>query len=62
MPTADEIFEGEKYIDKVWMLLKTVFELFAMHEVNNNFPKILKWMNLSLAHFPGRESIHNRPE
>lgn len=33
IPPADEVYESEKYADKVWLLLKAIFDIFAMHDV-----------------------------
>jgi len=55
IPTADEIFEGDKYTDKIWILLRTIFDVFAMHDVGLLLLKIVKWINKSLSYFPGRE-------
>ena len=33
IPTAEEIYEGEKHQEKIWILLKTIFDVFAMHDV-----------------------------
>jgi hypothetical protein len=30
IPTAEEIFESEKNTQKVWSLLKVIFDLYAM--------------------------------
>ena len=41
--TAEEIFEGQK-VDRIWLMLRQVFEVFAMHDVNLLRPKILSWI------------------
>ena len=43
MPTAEEVFEGKP--EKVWLLLKTIFEIIAMHDVKLLMPKIVIWIN-----------------
>ena len=63
VPTADEIFEGDKaHHDKIWVLLRTIFDVFAMHDVILLLPKIVKWINKSLSYFPGREPISSQAE
>ena len=63
VPTADEIFEGDKaHHEKIWILLRTIFDVFAMHDVGLLLPKIVKWINKSLSYFPGREPINSQPE
>jgi hypothetical protein len=42
--SAEEIFEGSK-VDRIWLLLQNVFEVFAMHDVNVLKPKITAWIN-----------------
>jgi len=42
--TADEIFEATKP-ERIWLLLRQVFEVFAMHDVNVLKPKIFNWIN-----------------
>lgn len=44
------------------MLLRTIFEVFAMHDVSLLLPKIVKWINKSLSYFPGREAINSNPD
>ena len=41
--TAEEIFEAQK-ADRIWLMLRQVFEVFAMHDVNLLRPKILSWI------------------
>ena len=62
IPTADEIFEGDKYSEKIWVLLRTIFDVFAMHDVGLLIIKIVKWINKSLSYFPGREAITSNPD
>ena len=33
VPSADEVYESDKYPDKVWLLLRSIFDIFAMHDV-----------------------------
>lgn len=33
VPSAEEVYESEKYADKVWLLLRAIFDIFAMHDV-----------------------------
>ena len=51
IPTAEEIFEGEKHQQKIWLLLKVIFDIFGMHDVNRLTPYILKWISMSLQYF-----------
>ena len=48
IPTAEEIFEADKNNSRVWMLLKVIFDTFAMSDVNKLTPYILKWIGMSL--------------
>jgi len=48
--SADEIFEGQK-VDRIWLMLQHVFEVFAMHDVNVLRPKILAWINSIVQYF-----------
>ena len=41
--TAEEIFEANK-ADRIWYMLRQVFEVFAMHDVNLLRTKILSWI------------------
>ena len=41
--TAEEIFEGVK-VERIWLMLRQIFEVFAMHDVNLLRPKILAWI------------------
>ena len=51
--TAEEIFEGQK-VDRIWLMLRQVFEVFAMHDVNLLRPKILSWITSIIQLFnPG---------
>ena len=59
IPTSEEVFEGDK--DKVWVLLRTIFDVFALHDVSLLLAKIVKWINKSLSYFPGREPISSAP-
>lgn len=62
IPSAEEVYEGDKYPEKVWVLLKTIFEIFAMHDVTLLLSKIVKWLNKSLSYFPGMISLRAKPE
>lgn len=62
IPTSEEVFEADRNPEKIWVLLRTVFEVFAMHDVALLLPKIVKWLNRALAHFPGREPVGEEPE
>jgi hypothetical protein len=63
IPTAEEVFEGAPP-ERLWLLLQTVFNVFAMHDVSILLPKIVKWLNKSLACFPGLrgEGFSGSPE
>ena len=41
--TADEIFDGSK-AERIWVMVKQIYEVFAMHDVNVLRPKILAWV------------------
>ena len=41
--TAEEIFECQKQ-ERIWLMLRQIFEVFAMHDVNLLRPKILTWI------------------
>ena len=41
--TAEEIFDGLK-VDRIWLMIRYIFEIFAMHDVNILRPKILSWI------------------
>ena len=41
--TAEEIFESQKP-DRIWLMLRQIFEVFAMHDVSLLRPKILSWI------------------
>ena len=41
--TSEEIFEGIK-VERIWLMLRQIFEVFAMHDVNLLKPKILAWI------------------
>ena len=41
--TADEIFDGTK-AERIWVMVKQIYEVFAMHDVNVLRPKILAWV------------------
>ena len=45
------MFEGTNP-EKVWLLLRTIFDIFAMHDVSLLLTKIVKWLNKSLSYFP----------
>ena len=51
IPAAEQVFESEKNQSKIWILLKLVFDIFAMADVNKLAPYILKWINMSLQYF-----------
>eukprot|EP00347_Sterkiella_histriomuscorum_P008154 403346176 len=51
IPTADDVFDGDKNTEKVWLMLNTIFDLFAMHDVRLLTPKIVKWINKSLMQY-----------
>jgi hypothetical protein len=44
------------------MLLRSIFDVFAMHDVELLLQKIVKWINKSLSYFPGRDLISGNPE
>ena len=48
--TADEIFDGVK-TERIWLMLKNIFEVFAMHDVNVLRPKILAWITSIVQFF-----------
>ena len=48
--SAEEIFEGQK-VDRIWLMLQNVFEVFAMHDVNVLKPKITSWINSIVQYF-----------
>jgi len=48
IPTAEEIFEGERNPQRMWILLKVIFDIFAMSDVLKLTPYILKWIAMSL--------------
>lgn len=50
IPTADEIFEAEKNQSKIWLLLKMIFDHFAMQDVYKLTPYIIKWLSLCLLY------------
>ena len=43
IPTADEIFEGQKQ-ERIWLMLRLIFDVFGMHDVNLLRPKIMTWI------------------
>ncbi|CDW90019.1 UNKNOWN [Stylonychia lemnae] len=56
IPTADDIYEGEKNPEKIWLMLHSIFDMFAMHDVRVLTPKIIKWINKSLQQFGSYKS------
>jgi hypothetical protein len=48
IPTSEEIFEAEKNPQRIWALLKVVFDIFGMQDVNKLTPYILKWIHASI--------------
>ena len=48
IPTADEIYEADKNQNRIWILIKVIFDVFAMSDVNKLSPYILKWISMSL--------------
>ena len=48
--TADEIFDGIK-AERIWLMVKQIFEVFAMHDVNVLRPKILTWITSIVQFF-----------
>jgi hypothetical protein len=60
MPTAEEIFEGEKHQDKIWLMMKQIFEILAMHDVRILIPTIIQWINNSLSFFPNRMPVRSK--
>ena len=57
IPTAEEIFEDDKHSERIWVLLRTIFEVIAMYDVKLLREKIVKWINKSLSYFQGRDLI-----
>ena len=51
MPTSEEVYESEKNAEKIWNLLKIIFDLLAMHDVSLLMPKIVKWINKCLTFY-----------
>ena len=51
IPTAEEVFEADKNPQRIWVLLKVIFDMFAMSDVNKLTPYILKWISMSLQFF-----------
>ena len=51
IPTADEIFEADKFPSRVWALLKLIFDTFAMAEPQKQLSLVLKWVSMSLQFF-----------
>jgi len=45
----------------VWVLIREIFDVFAMHDVTLLLPKIVNWFNRSLATF-NRGGVSKRPE
>ena len=54
--TADEIFDGAK-AERIWLMLKNIFEVFAMHDVNVLRPKILAWITSIVQYFNPYQQI-----
>jgi len=48
VPSAEEIFDSEKNPTRVWLLVKLIFDHFAMSDVQKLSPYILKWLAMSL--------------
>ena len=48
--SAEEIYEG-KMADRIWQMLKSCFEVFAMYDVNLLKPQILAWITSIMQQF-----------
>ena len=53
--TSNDIFEGNKP-EKIWLMRKHVFEVFAMHDVGALKKNILAWVSNVMQFFnPSKE-------
>lgn len=44
MPTSEEIYEMQK-TEKIWRMMKQIFEIIAMQDVKLLKPKIMAWVD-----------------
>jgi hypothetical protein len=48
--TAEEIFESVKP-ERIWLMIRSIFEVFAMHDVQVLKPKILAWVSSIITYY-----------
>lgn len=59
--TAEQLFEMSK-VEQTWVMIKSVFDVFAMHDVSVLKPKILAWLSSIITYYnPYRASQQSLP-
>ena len=48
--TAEQIFDMSK-IERMWLMVKSIFEVFAMHDVMVLKPKIMAWLGSIISYY-----------
>lgn len=48
--SAEEIFEPTKP-ERIWLMVRSIFEVFAMHDVQVLKPKILAWVSSIITYY-----------
>jgi len=54
--TAEEIFDGQK-VERIWILIKQVFEIFAMHDVKQLKNPIINWLQNIVQFFDSKNQF-----
>ena len=42
--TAEQLFEMSK-VERMWLMIRSIFDVFAMHDVTLLKPKIMNWIS-----------------
>lgn len=59
--TAEQIFEMQK-VERSWVMIKSIFEVFAMHDVMVLKPKIMAWLSSIISYYnPTRAQYQQLP-
>lgn len=54
--TAEEIFDGQK-VERIWLMMKQIFEVFAMHDMKMLKAQIIGWLSSIVQFFDHRHQF-----
>ena len=48
--TAEQLFEMSK-VERMWQMIRSIFDVFAMHDVTVLKPKIMNWLSSIITYY-----------